>query len=88
MNGPLAAAALWKLAEASNDPYLNGAILSSAQKHYVLLVNSVIGSRQATALPIFADLLRMGLAMNNRDAMAGMLKLLVELHDDGVWGMC
>jgi len=47
------------------------------------LVDHLVHGYNPASHPFFADMLRMGLAMNNRDAMAGMLKLLVQTDDNG-----
>jgi putative membrane-bound dehydrogenase-like protein len=76
------AAALWALINDNEDPYINGAILSSAARNYSLLVDLLIHHRNPASHPFFADLLRMGLGMNNRDAMAAMLKVLIDARAD------
>jgi len=82
MPGEQSAAALWEMANDNEDSYIRGAILSSAERDYPRLVDLLIRRKNPASHPFFADLLRMGLGMNNRDAMADMLKVLIEPRDD------
>ena len=74
---PKAGVALAKIAlSAGDDMYLSAAVMSSATRHYEAIADGLITAGKAG--PMTRDLLRMALALNNRDLAARILAPVLE----------